>query len=856
MNAGTIAEGPNAGDAGSLGTAATPGKIASTGRTSASTTDRTNTLESGSLIAGSRNTVTVPGSGGSVALFGLGAITLPARSIAEQQATWKEEFAEQASRLADTTQASSDGSDSQGLAALTGASPDFRPLNWTASLGKVQPGVLPAGAKTQNSERAFARSPLGKASENAHPPLSHPVPAVLTTASGLMGRTPAEDEETTSEAKGSMWAAHTSNPSRVQIPHAGDSSSMAPAFPLVQANTVDSLPVVFPAFSSSAFQPAAESRSLGLNLARFEDARSVAAIGSSSVDSVLPETFGTVPLSPGAAPDGSIRPLINEREKQPAEGSLIASGIAASAPDSSVGIGLESSAAAPSNALNRPGAIGGDRHPETDSLRSAANWTAARDAVSQSPQAVDSGVSGVGKPAIGAASSIASLSPSPARVSGGAWPATALQSASDVAPASGRLDSSAAQELASGFHAPVDSASVDTVLQAPGVVHATVAGAPRVTPVRPSPGAPKELVVDSSDSATVAAAVSSNPAAPDTRTQLRAYSGAPANPETAQPSGTESMPAAPSGQHGTGAPSANLPSTPAAPGVPERSPAVSDPGEPLQPAAVLQGAGRSFPAAAVASSTASGENPNHAKSKDVSASVGSSEFGLVSGASTHGAGAVLGVASFLHSGLSETAANGSIPPAIGQGSGQGTAPGNADSGRNPFEAIDSQGRVAAGSSTPDAAHELQVGYQDPVLGYVELRAHADGRGVHAALETQSAAAGDALTGHLGALEGWMNERHTPVESLTVSTLASPADSSSAQHGKGSTQNGNAGSHAGGGSSGDGGNGDRGASSGQYSAPSSGVEYGPPAVPAPASRASLGAFAAPALPGGSSFSVVV
>jgi hypothetical protein len=86
---------------------------------------------------------------------------------------------------------------------------------------------------------------------------------------------------------------------------------------------------------------------------------------------------------------------------------------------------------------------------------------------------------------------------------------------------------------------------------------------------------------------------------------------------------------------------------------------------------------------------------------------------------------------------------------------------------NPFPAMDSQAAVPVSSYRGSTAGELQVGYQDPVLGYVELRAHGDGSGVHASLGAQSASAGEALEGHLSSLAGWLNERHTPVESLTV-----------------------------------------------------------------------------------------
>lgn len=130
-------------------------------------------------------------------------------------------------------------------------------------------------------------------------------------------------------------------------------------------------------------------------------------------------------------------------------------------------------------------------------------------------------------------------------------------------------------------------------------------------------------------------------------------------------------------------------------------------------------------------------------------------------------------------------------------------PDSSEAGRNPFEVMDQIGqmdqatgsagmtgpgsRVTASSAAGGMAHAIQVGYQDPVLGYVELRAHSGANGVHAFLETQSSAAGDTLTAHLGALTGWMNERRTPVESLTVSTLASQQDLSrherdSSEHG--------------------------------------------------------------------------
>jgi hypothetical protein len=164
---------------------------------------------------------------------------------------------------------------------------------------------------------------------------------------------------------------------------------------------------------------------------------------------------------------------------------------------------------------------------------------------------------------------------------------------------------------------------------------------------------------------------------------------------------------------------------------------------------------------------------------------------VVEGALLHGPESDPAGISFPHLSLSE--ADSVAPRAVVRE--VGLALGNSEAGQNPFEAMDQMGRMdratatgSAGTAGPsgrgiaatyagDTAHALQVGYQDPVLGYVELRAHTGVNGVHASLETQSSAAGDTLTAHLSALTGWMNERRTPVESLTVSTLAWQQDSS-------------------------------------------------------------------------------
>ena len=140
-------------------------------------------------------------------------------------------------------------------------------------------------------------------------------------------------------------------------------------------------------------------------------------------------------------------------------------------------------------------------------------------------------------------------------------------------------------------------------------------------------------------------------------------------------------------------------------------------------------------------------------------------------------------------------------------SGRGAA--NAD----PFQVMDaapsqtstasgSDGRAITGSSSASTVGQLQVGYHDPVLGYVELRAHSDGSGIHASLGTQSEAAGAALSSNLGDLTAWMNARHTPVESLSVLAPHERPDlpsSFTSSHGDTAGSGGNPGGYTGGGS---------------------------------------------------------
>jgi hypothetical protein len=67
------------------------------------------------------------------------------------------------------------------------------------------------------------------------------------------------------------------------------------------------------------------------------------------------------------------------------------------------------------------------------------------------------------------------------------------------------------------------------------------------------------------------------------------------------------------------------------------------------------------------------------------------------------------------------------------------------------------------------AQRAEVGFQDPSLGWVGVRADSSSGGVRAELVAGSADAAQALSSHMAGLNAYLAERHTPVESLTLAT---------------------------------------------------------------------------------------
>jgi hypothetical protein len=98
---------------------------------------------------------------------------------------------------------------------------------------------------------------------------------------------------------------------------------------------------------------------------------------------------------------------------------------------------------------------------------------------------------------------------------------------------------------------------------------------------------------------------------------------------------------------------------------------------------------------------------------------------------------------------------------------------------------------AAGTARPTWIHagtqRAEVGYQDPALGWVSVRADASGGGVHAELVPATADAAQALGGHLAGLNAFLAERHSSVDTVTVTAPEGGWANSTGSSGSGSDQ---------------------------------------------------------------------
>jgi hypothetical protein len=89
-----------------------------------------------------------------------------------------------------------------------------------------------------------------------------------------------------------------------------------------------------------------------------------------------------------------------------------------------------------------------------------------------------------------------------------------------------------------------------------------------------------------------------------------------------------------------------------------------------------------------------------------------------------------------------------------------------------FTALESGTKIDAAGPSPARSGRIQaeVGYQDPTLGWVGVRAEASKGVVHATVLPQSADAAQILSGHMAGLHTYLANNRTPVETLTLATF--------------------------------------------------------------------------------------
>jgi len=108
-------------------------------------------------------------------------------------------------------------------------------------------------------------------------------------------------------------------------------------------------------------------------------------------------------------------------------------------------------------------------------------------------------------------------------------------------------------------------------------------------------------------------------------------------------------------------------------------------------------------------------------------------------------------------------------PAVSAAEASRVAPAGPDS-REVFATLDTEGALGRPTWIQAGAQRAEAGFQDPVLGWVGVRANSGGGGVRAELVAGSADAALALSSHMAGLNVYLAESHTTVESLTLAAL--------------------------------------------------------------------------------------
>jgi hypothetical protein len=87
-----------------------------------------------------------------------------------------------------------------------------------------------------------------------------------------------------------------------------------------------------------------------------------------------------------------------------------------------------------------------------------------------------------------------------------------------------------------------------------------------------------------------------------------------------------------------------------------------------------------------------------------------------------------------------------------------------------FRALDSSSSHPPESWSTIGPHRAEAGFRDPSLGWITVRAQAEGGGIHATVVPSTSEASETLGSHLGALNAFMQTHSSQVDSVT---LASP-----------------------------------------------------------------------------------
>ena len=88
--------------------------------------------------------------------------------------------------------------------------------------------------------------------------------------------------------------------------------------------------------------------------------------------------------------------------------------------------------------------------------------------------------------------------------------------------------------------------------------------------------------------------------------------------------------------------------------------------------------------------------------------------------------------------------------------------------REAFATMDAQSATASPAWIHAGRQQAEAGFQDPTLGWVGVRADANGGGVHAEVMAGSAEAAQALGSQMAGLNAYLAEHHSPVETVTLS----------------------------------------------------------------------------------------